>query len=126
MKNVMMKVVFVCCFVVFLTTMSGCATYMSGAVPDRFKSQVVKGKTTKTDVLQELGNPDQKIDLDNGKQQFSYIKEEYRITPLSGLSANAGQSKNTEFWLTFDTTGAVVDFGDRPTSKTKNYFGGQQ
>jgi len=118
MKKVMMKFVLGCCLATLIT---GCVSY--GTVLNQFKSQIVKGKTTKTEVLQKLGNPDQKIDLGQGQEQFSYIKEEYMSNPVSFVS---GKSKNTEFWLTFDTNNAVADFGERPTSKAKNYFGGQQ
>ena len=119
MKNVVTKFVLGCCLATLMATVNGCvSTY--GTVPNSFKSQIVKGKTTKTEVLQKLGNPDQKIDLGQGQEQFSYIKEQYTITGFNTLQ------KNTEFWLTFDTNNAVADFGERPTSKAKNYFGGQQ
>ena len=124
--KVMTKVVFGCCLVILMATVSGCYSISQGTVSTHFKSQIAKGKTTKVEVLQELGNPDQKIDLGDGKQQFSYIKEEYKITPLSCFSSNAGNSQNIEFWLAFDADNTVADFGERPTTKAKNYFGGQQ
>ena len=79
------------------------------------QSSIVKGKTTKIDLLRELGNPDQTIDLGKGKEQYSYIKE--KIT--SNLFNSS--SENTEFWVIL-TNGIVSDFGERPTTKSPKYI----
>ncbi len=79
------------------------------------RAAIVKGKTTKVDLLRELGNPDQTIDLGGGKEQFSYIREKYTTY---GVTAS---SENTEFWILL-SNGVVNDFGERPTTKSTNYM----
>ena len=85
------------------------------------KSSIVKGKTSKIEILRELGNPDQKIDLGNGKEQFSYIKETIKSSG-NPFTMSTGSTYN-EFWILFDN-GIVSDFGERPTTKAPNYFKG--
>lgn len=123
MKKVIMKVVLGCCLVMLVAGCSslgpfGCETF--GAVPDKVKSQIIKGTTTKVWILQEIGKPDQQIDLGDGKEQFSYIKEVVPVIPPAVL-LNAGKNNNTEFWIVFGTNNLVVDFGEKPTLKKKNY-----
>ena len=89
-------------------------------ISDAQKASLIKGKTTKTEVLNEFGNPDQKIDLGNGMEQFSYIKESYKAT--NALVAESSTSTFTEFWIVFDSNGVVKNFGERPTTKQPNYF----
>ncbi|MBU3933112.1 MAG: hypothetical protein KKH11_00390 [Candidatus Omnitrophica bacterium] len=102
--------------------MSGCATVggdYGSVVTEGQKAAIVKGKTTKTDILRELGNPDQKIDLGGGKEQFSYIKETIKSTGV--IFSLTTSSQRTEFWIIF-TNGVVSDFGERPTTKAPTYF----
>ncbi len=101
----------------------GCATTIGGdfgsVVTEGQKAAILKGKTTRTDILRELGNPDQKIDLGGGKEQFSYIKETIQTT--GGVFSLSTFSSYTEFWIVFDN-GVVSDFGERPTTKAPTYF----
>lgn len=83
------------------------------------KAGIVKEKTTKTDILRELGNPDQKIDLGNNKEQFSYITE--RVRTKGGLIMAEIASQYTEFWIVFENN-VVTETGERPTTKAPNYF----
>jgi hypothetical protein len=85
------------------------------------KEAIVAGKTTRTEILRELGNPDQKIDLGNGKAQFSYIKEKVRTKGAILIPASETTSQYEEFWIVFDKD-VVAEKGERPTTKTPNYF----
>ena len=130
MKKITLEVVFGCCLVILLVFTNGCSSLGGsfgcqtfGAVPDKVKSQIIKGTTTKVWILQELRKPDQQIDLGDGKEQFSYIKEVVPVISPAVL-LNAGKNNNTEFWIIFGTNNLVVDFGERPTLKEKNYFAG--
>jgi hypothetical protein len=70
-------------------TVSGCSVGTYGSkVSAEQKAAIVKGQTTKVDLLCELGNPDQKIDLGGGKEQFSYIKEKYTSTGFTASSVS--------------------------------------
>jgi len=99
-----------------LCVLAGCSagTYGSTVTPEQ-RAAIVKGQTTKTDLLRELGNPDQTIDLGDGKEQLSYISETYTTY---GVSASA---TGTEFWVVL-TNGVVEDFGERPTTKQPSYL----
>ena len=96
--------------------LSGCpmGTYGSVIKPEQ-KAAIVKGKTTKVELLRELGNPDQTVDLGGGKEEMSYIRE--AITSY-GIRAT---SENTEFWILINKE-VVEDFGERPTTKSPKYI----
>lgn len=103
--------------------LAGCVSMggdFGSVVTEGQKTAIVKGKTTRTDILRELGNPDQKINLGGGKEQFSYIKETTKTSGVMGLSYSTS-SNYTEFWIVFDN-GIVSDFGERPTTKAPTYF----
>ncbi|MFI3185099.1 MAG: hypothetical protein QX198_03890 [Methylococcaceae bacterium] len=121
MKENIVRMLLASFVTVLLATGSGCVTGTYGEVAATFKNQIAKGKTTKVEVLQELGDPDQRIDLGKGQETFSYIKEVYSANPFSGLQDLGKINKNTEFWITFDKNDRVVNFGERPTTKLKKY-----
>jgi len=83
------------------------------------KESIIIGQTTKTQILRELGNPDQTIDLGNNMEQLSYIKE--RVESKGGASGVVTTSTYTEFWIILEN-GIVIDKGERPTTKQPNYF----
>ena len=92
---------------------NGCASHMSGSVvTDQQKAAIINGTTTKTDLLREFGNPDQTLDLGNGKEELSYIREEWGF--------GARKLSATEFWVDLNK-GVVQDFGERPTTKAPAY-----
>lgn len=102
---------------------AGCASIggdFGSVIPEGQKAAIVIGATTKTQILQELGNPDQKIDLGDGKEQFSYIKE--TIQSKAVLMSINSKSNYTEFWIVFNAAGVVTDKGERPTTKQPKYF----
>jgi len=125
MKENIVRMLLASFVAVLLSVGSGCVyTSTYGEVAATFKSQIAKGKTTKVEVLQELGDPDQRIDLGNDQMMFSYIKEVYSYSPnpFTAYTQDLGKiNKNTEFWIKFDKNDRVVDFGERPTTKSKKY-----
>jgi outer membrane protein assembly factor BamE (lipoprotein component of BamABCDE complex) len=99
----------------------------SGAVvSDAQKANIEKGKTTRVQILQELGDPSQKIDLGKGKMQYSYVmstRSSDYLTPIKhpfGTSAS-DVIKFTEFWIIFKND-IVEDFGEKATNKTPNFM----
>jgi hypothetical protein len=95
--------------------MSGCPAGSFGGVKESQRATIVKGTTTKTDLLRELGTPDQVIDLGGGREELSYIEETYTTY---GVWA---KSENTESWFIVNKD-VVEDFGTRPTTKSHKYF----
>ena len=53
---------------------SACGPMVYGGVKPEQLARIQKGKTTKTDLLRELGAPDQQIDLGSGREEVSYIE----------------------------------------------------
>jgi hypothetical protein len=98
--------------------MYGPRTY-GGVTPEQ-RASIVKGKTTKTELLREVGDPDQRIDLGGGKEQLSYISDTYDVAPFIGETS----SGHKDFWIVLDKSGVVEDFGERPTTKSHKYGGG--
>ena len=94
----------------------GCyaGTFGSVVTPEQ-KAKIQVGKTTKVELLRELGTPDQILELGGGKEEFSYIKE--AITSYMATAVG----KSTEFWLVLDNS-VVTDFGERPTTKKPKYI----
>ncbi len=96
----------------FAFILNGCISASYGGVNQKQQANILKGKTTKVEILRVIGNPDQTIDLGRGEEELSYVREEYSATSLT--------SKNTEFWLKI-RNGVVEDFGERPTTKAHRY-----
>ena len=73
------------------------------------QQSIQKGKTTKPELLAQLGDPHQRIDQGNSNEQFLYISNV--VNNLGG-----GLIRGEEFWVTFKGN-VVSDFGERPTQK---------
>jgi len=99
----------------FLWLLAACPAGTYGGLTAEQKASIVRGKTTRVELLREVGTPDQSIDLGGGKEELSYVREKYTTY---GVHAT---SENTEFWITLDK-GVVQDFGERPTTKSKKWF----
>lgn len=100
---------------ILATVMCGCASFGTDITADE-RAQIIKGKTTKIEVLRQFGNPDQTIKLDRGREEISYIKENV----IMGVAPFV-KPKNNEFWLQVKN-GVVEDFGERETKKSPNYM----
>ena len=100
---------------ILATVMCGCASFGTDITADE-RAKIIKGKTTKIEVLRQFGNPDQTIKLDRGREEISYIKENV----IMGVAPFV-KPKNNEFWLQVKN-GVVEDFGERETKKSPNYM----
>ena len=97
---------------VFLT---GCQTYKSGTVmSDEDKAEIIKGKTTQTELQRKFGNPDQTNKINSHTVEISYIQKNFTPKPFGGLKYS-----NVEYWFEV-VDGVIQDFGDRPTKKFPN------
>lgn len=89
------------------------------------KADIVKGKTTRVQILQELGDPDQKIDLGKGQLQYSYLQGTKKSSLATQFKYSFGGKpsdmvKFTEFWVVFKND-VVHDFGEKPTNKRPKF-----
>ena len=101
------------------TIISGCpaGTYGSVISPEQ-RAAIVRGKTTKEEVLRQLGYPDQTIDIGGGKKELSYIQETVASRANYG---GWGNSTKSQFWIILNNN-VVEAFGERSTSKSPSYI----
>jgi predicted secreted protein len=96
-------------------TLSGCQSAGAGArVKPEEQAAIVNGKTTKQELLQRLGDPDQISDLGNGKEEMIYLRE--------NVSAHRNWFHPTYsgFWVVLkDNT--VEAYGERTTMPDQGY-----
>lgn len=83
------------------------------------KNAIVKGKTTKAEILRELGEPDSKEDLGSGKEKFGY---HYQKSITSGLMVPTTELTTIDFWITFNK-GVVEDFGENKNKTQDTGYG---
>ncbi|MDY4367631.1 hypothetical protein SNR26_07860 [Pectobacterium brasiliense] len=79
-----MKKITIVAFVSF--TLSGCYSFgnqtLKNVTQEDVKAKIVKGKTTKSEVLTAFGEPDKRIASDN-EEKWSYSMHNYRSKPTS-------------------------------------------
>ncbi|MBN3055176.1 META domain-containing protein [Pectobacterium brasiliense] len=67
-------------------TLSGCYSFgnqtLKNVTQEDVKAKIVKGKTTKSEVLTTFGEPDKRIASDN-EEKWSYSMHNYRSKPTS-------------------------------------------
>jgi outer membrane protein assembly factor BamE (lipoprotein component of BamABCDE complex) len=60
-----------------LSLLSGCSTSgnqnLKNETPQSLQSKIIKNKTTKTELLAQLGEPDTRTTLDDGNEQWRYF-----------------------------------------------------
>ncbi len=91
------------------TMLSGCpaGTYGSVVSPEQVAA-IVRGKTSKEQLLEVLGDPDKVTNLDSGQEEWLYIQQTvtYHGTWL--------HSRKSGFWVIFNNN-IVEAFGHRAT-----------
>jgi len=123
MKKAVVRIMLGLCLLVFVMASSGCVTQRHisiSHVPDQAIAQIVKGQTTKVTILEQMNEPDQRIPLDNKREEFCYIDEDFE-TRATRFNRAEIDRKRTELWIIFDENDKVADFGRRPTLKEKHY-----
>ncbi|AYH00945.1 hypothetical protein C5E26_08380 [Pectobacterium parmentieri] len=72
--------------VAFVSLLSGCYSFgnqtLKNVTQEDVKAKVVKGKTTKSEVLTAFGEPDKRIASDD-EEKWSYSMHNYRSKPTS-------------------------------------------
>ncbi|MBW7747384.1 hypothetical protein K1J21_24650, partial [Enterobacter hormaechei] len=72
-----MKIIIVTSFFIAIFSISGCSTSgnqnLKNETPQSLQSKIIKNKTTKTELLTKLGEPDTRTTLDDGNEQWKYF-----------------------------------------------------
>ncbi len=106
-----------------LTT--GCATSSGTKVEASSLTFIQKGKTTKSELVSKLGQPDETGVDSNGKETVSWIHSNSRtdaktFIPIAGAFIGGATSENTTLKVILDKRGVVSDYeytGGRQVSK---------
>ena len=94
---------------------SGCSTSgnqnLKNETPQSLQSKIIKNKTTKTELLTKLGEPDTRTTLDDGKEQWKYFmsNNQFNATtfiPVVGLLTGGSQTQSKT--LEIDSKGETV------------------
>jgi outer membrane protein assembly factor BamE (lipoprotein component of BamABCDE complex) len=105
-------------FLLFLVTMvAGCFSMGNKQIMDSSRtSQIQEGKTTKSEVMGLLGEPNHTQPMPNGEEMWTYTyhKSTTRPTtfiPVVGLFAGGADMKSKTLSLTFDGDGVLKSIG---------------
>ncbi|HDV8242360.1 hypothetical protein V1238_18850 [Enterobacter hormaechei] len=102
-------------FIIFFL-LSGCSTSgnqnLKNETPQSLQSKIIKNKTTKTELLTKLGEPDTRTILDDGNEQWRYFmyNNQFNATtfiPVVGLLTGGSQTQSKT--LEIDFKGEVVN-----------------
>ncbi len=104
---------------------TGCATSSGTKVEASSLSFIQKGKTTKSELVSKLGQPDETGVDSNGKETVSWIHSNSRtdaktFIPIAGAFIGGATSENTTLKVILDKRGVVSDYeytGGRQVSK---------
>jgi len=92
--------------------LSGCPKGIYGSVVTLEQMRViVRGKTTKAELLNLLGEPDETKNLGFGKEELSYVRSTVGTHYNFG---SYGNYKKTEFWILLKNN-IVEAYGERDT-----------
>lgn len=102
-------------FIIFFL-LSGCSTSgnqnLKNETPQSLQSKIIKNKTTKTELLTKLGEPDTRTILNDGNEQWRYFmyNNQFNATtfiPVVGLLTGGSQTQSKT--LEIDFKGEVVN-----------------
>jgi outer membrane protein assembly factor BamE (lipoprotein component of BamABCDE complex) len=110
-RGVVMRSLFL---IVALFALSACVP-MGTKVEQEKVSQFVPGKTTYTEVIQQLGEPTQSTMNSDGTRTVTYMYTQSQINaanfiPVVGMFVRGSESENTAVTLNFDKNALLTDF----------------
>ncbi|WP_155007306.1 MULTISPECIES: hypothetical protein [Klebsiella] len=103
-------------FFIIVFLLSGCSTSgnqnLKNETPQSLQSKIIKNKTTKTELLTKLGEPDTRTTLADGNEQWRYFmyNNQFNATtfiPVVGLLTGGSQTQSKT--LEIDFKGEVVN-----------------
>lgn len=110
-----MNKIIVTSFFIAIFSISGCSTSgnqnLKNETPQSLQSKIIKNKTTKTELLTKLGEPDTRTTLDDGNEQWRYFmyNNQFNATtfiPVVGLFTGGSQTQSKT--LEIDFKGGIV------------------
>ncbi|HAW0405093.1 TPA: hypothetical protein JLJ34_000045 [Escherichia coli] len=102
-------------FFIIVFLFSGCSTSgnqnLKNETPQSLQSKIIKNKTTKTELLTKLGEPDTRTILDDGNEQWRYFMYNNQLNattfiPVVGLFTGGSQTQSKT--LEIDFKGEIV------------------
>ncbi|EAM5631326.1 hypothetical protein LW665_004456 [Salmonella enterica] len=105
-----MKKIIVTSFFIAIFSISGCSTSgnqkLKNETSQSLQSKIIKNKTTKTELLTKLGEPDTRTTLDDGNEQWRYFmyNNQFNATtfiPVVGLFTGGSQTQSKTLEIDF-------------------------
>ena len=116
-------------FFIIVFLLSGCSISgnqnLKNETPQSLQSKIIKNKTTKTELLTKLGEPDTRTTLDDGKEQWKYFmsNNQFNATtfiPVVGLLTGGSQTQYKTLEIDFkgETVSKWTFSSDNNNTKT--------
>lgn len=115
-------------FFIIVFLLSGCSTSgnqnLKNETPQSLQSKIIKNKTTKTELLTKLGEPDTRTTLDDGNEQWKYfMSNQFNATtfiPVVGLFTGGSQTQSKTLEIDFkgETVSKWTFSSDNNNTKT--------
>ncbi|AXK28932.1 hypothetical protein [Escherichia coli] len=105
-----MKKIIVTSFFIAIFSISGCSTSgnqkLKNETSQSLQSKIIKNKTTKTELLTKLGEPNTRTTLDDGNEQWRYFmyNNQFNATtfiPVVGLFTGGSQTQSKTLEIDF-------------------------
>lgn len=97
-------------FFIIVFLLSGCSTSgnqnLKNETPQSLQSKIIKNKTTKTELLTKLGEPNIRTTLDDGNEQWRYFMYNNQFNastfiPVVGLLTGGSQTQSKTLEIVF-------------------------
>ena len=116
-------------FFIIVFLLSGCSISgnqnLKNETPQSLQSKIIKNKTTKTELLSKLGEPDTRTTLDDGNEQWKYFmsNNQFNATtfiPVVGLLTGGSQTQSKTLEIDFkgETVSKWTFSSDNNNTKT--------
>ncbi|EBH6783904.1 TPA_asm: hypothetical protein G0D46_24530 [Salmonella enterica subsp. enterica serovar Java] len=105
MNRFMISVFFICSLLI-----SGCSTSgnqnIRNETSQSLQSIIIKNKTTKSEIIKKLGEPDTRTTTDDGQEEWTYlmVNNQFDATtflPLAGLLTGGSKTQARELVITY-------------------------
>ncbi|HBQ5292144.1 TPA: hypothetical protein ACN7D8_005350 [Klebsiella pneumoniae] len=116
-------------FFIIVFLLSGCSTSgnqnLKNETPQSLQSKIIKNKTTKTELLTKLGEPDTRTTLDDGNEQWKYFMSNNQFNATTfihvvGLFTGGSQTQSKTLEIDFkgETVSKWTFSSDNNNTKT--------
>lgn len=116
-------------FFIIVFLLSGCSKSgnqnLKNETPQSLQSKIIKNKTTKTELLTKLGEPDSRTTLNDGNEQWKYFMSNNHFSattfiPVVGLFTGGSQTQSKTLEIDFkgETVSKWTFSSDNNNTKT--------